>query len=56
MTKLLLSSFDSRLSPAEEAMLDRLEAEWLARQQAIEFECFDLWTPKQALAVQPTAH
>jgi len=44
MTELLTKAFDYELSEAEEALLDILEAEWLARQRAVQLEDFDFWT------------
>ena len=40
---LLAKEFDYCVTEAEEALLDKLEAEWLARQRAIQLEDFDFW-------------
>jgi hypothetical protein len=41
---LLAKEFDYCVTEAEEALLDMLEAEWLARQRAVQLEDFDFWT------------
>ena len=51
MTELLSKAFDHELTAQEEAMLNKLEAEWLARQRGIELECFDHWTPRQRITL-----
>ena len=38
------ASFEYKLTEQEEALLDRLEAEWLARCRANQLEDFDFWT------------
>ena len=43
----LTKSFDSELTEEEEAVLDRLEAEWLDMCRANMLEDFDFWTPKR---------
>lgn len=48
MKRLIEVAFDNGLSAAEEALLDRLEAEWLARLRAEELEAYDYYSiPKQ---------
>jgi hypothetical protein len=48
MKRLIELAFDNGLTEAEEALLDRLEAEWLARQRAEELEAYDYYSiPKQ---------
>lgn len=44
MTELLIKAFDYELSEAEEALLDRLEQEWLTTCRANQLEDFDFWT------------
>ncbi len=41
---LLAKAFEYELTEQEEALLDRLEAEWLARCRANQLEDFDFWT------------
>jgi hypothetical protein len=41
---LLQASFEYQLTEQEEALLDRLEAEWLAQCRANQLEDFDWWT------------
>ena len=44
MGELLLKAFDDTLTPEEEAVLDRLEKEWLGMCRANMLEDFDWWT------------
>lgn len=41
---LLEVAFDNGLTEAEEALLDRLEAEWLMRVRAEELEAYDYYS------------
>lgn len=51
LIKLQEAAFDDALSDADEALLEMLENEWLARQHAAYLEDFDYWqvmaTPRQ---------
>ena len=46
MTELITKSFDYTITPEEEAVLDRLEQEWLTMCRANQLEDFDFWTPR----------
>lgn len=42
--EMLAREFDYCVTEAEEALLDRLEQEWLMRCRANQLEDFDFWT------------
>ena len=44
MKRLIEVAFDNGLTEAEEALLDRLEAEWLMRVRAEELEAYDYYS------------
>lgn len=49
-------AFDNGLTEAEEALLDILEAEWLARQRAAELEDFDYYSYQAMPKPSKVAH
>lgn len=49
-------AFDNGLTEAEEALLDILEAEWLARQRAVELEDFDYYSYQAMPKTNKVAH
>lgn len=44
MTELLQKAYDHEITPEEEAVLDKLEAEWLAMCYANELESYDYYS------------
>ena len=55
MVTLLEKAFDDTLTPEEEAVLERLEQEWLMMCRANSLEDFDFWTvPVNLPIIKPT--
>jgi hypothetical protein len=44
MTGLLKKSFDNTITPEEEAVLEKLEQQWLMMCRGNQLEDFDFWT------------
>lgn len=47
--ELLVYAFNHEITPEEEAVLDKLEAEWLTMCRAIELECYDYYSMSKAV-------
>lgn len=44
---MMIPAFDNTLDAADEALLDKLEAEWLARQRGEELEDYDYYSSQK---------